>query len=276
MEFRQKEHNIYTEKNINDFSITLTADIHYDELMKKEKLKILKDRLKANESDYICLVGDLINRNNIKDIDSFLMFLDDISRESKTFISFGNHEVMDIINNEICSSSQINLIKSLEQFKNVIVLNNNYYRNGNIELAGITNSFDYYLYENSETFLEEINEELNIPFDKDNFNILLCHSPINIRENKDEIIVLEDCDIVLSGHNHNGLVFPFLDKSFKDRGFINHRKDLFPKYTKGDFYADYTKVIINGGITKFSNYSKFNFVNNFYYSEIDKINVRKR
>lgn len=274
MEVRQKNYEIFTSTDVDDFMITSTADLHYDERFEKQKLLKLKDEILANESNYNCLIGDIINANNIENFDQLLLFLEQISKYSKTIISFGNHEMIDIVNKKAVEQYPREFIKLLQGLKNVIVLNNSYYQENNIEFAGITNSFAYYEKEKPEDFIAEVNENLDKPFNPNNFNILLSHSPVNIISAKGEANILDNCDMVLSGHNHNGLVPPSLEKQFKTIGLINHRKDIFPKYSRENFVVHGTEVIINGGITKFSSYSKFKGFNKHYFMDIDKIQVR--
>lgn len=274
MEIRQKAHEVYTEKNVRNFDITLSADFHYDDKFEIDKLSRIKEAFNRNESYFICLVGDIINENNIKDIDTLLYFIEEISKNSKTIISFGNHEMMNIIDDEPQRCDPNEFIKLLKRLKNVVLLNNEYYDEQQITFAGITNSFNYYKKEALEDFVTEANNGLKKPFNESNFNILLSHSPVNIIKAINEAQILNNCDMVLSGHNHNGLVPPFLEKLFKTRGLINHRNDLFPNNTKDNFSINDKKIIINGGITKFSSGSRFCNFNQCYYMDIDKIQVR--
>ena len=127
-------------------------------------------------------------------------------------------------------------------------------------------------------FIKEIDK--NIHMNKRYYNILLCHSPIDVLKkdvlnNSKEI---RKTNLILSGHMHNGMVPKFLDHK-GNIGFIGPNKIFLPKTARGIVtkYIDYHEInlIISGGITKISSEnSKFlHKFNNCLNSEIVIINI---
>ena len=87
----------------------------------------------------------------------------------------------------------------------------------------------------------------------------LIHSPSCITHPK-IIKELQNFDIILSGHMHNGCVFPILDKIWKsDIGIISASKKIFPHNCRGKIIKTLQKrtinIIISGAITTFSKQS---------------------
>jgi len=102
------------------------------------------------------------------------------------------------------------------------------------------------------------------------YNILLCHSPINI--SKEEIINNINVDLVLCGHMHGGIVLRILRPIFKTGGFISPQKKLFPKYAYGNIKVNKTNIITTSGIKVLSK-RYINKLTNLFPSEIAIINL---
>lgn len=276
MEIREINHEIETLKNIKDLTIYLFGDIHYDDRYDKNKLKRLKEYLNEKEKDYIFIVGDLINNNNIQDIETLLMFIEDISSNCKTIITFGNREFIQIINRKRYQTEPALLMGGLKKIDNVTVLRNSCKKEDNLNLFGIENSSYYYETMDEKIYVDDLKQKLPKKFDEKSFNIVLSHTPLGeyAIEKKDRITALNDCDLFVSAHNHNCLTFPFLENVLeKNRGIMLKHK-LYPNYARGSYQKDDMNVVINGGITKFSN--KLKLMNEFYYMDIDKIRIRSK
>ena len=89
--------------------------------------------------------------------------------------------------------------------------------------------------------LEEFNKYLKkLKTYKKYYNVLLCHSPVNVvNSNK-----LKNIDLVLCGHMHGGVVPNFIRKLFKTNGFINPQFKLFPKNAYGHVKRQNKNIII--------------------------------
>lgn len=64
----KNKHYLIYDKNINKTTnIALFADIHYSNIFKEKKFKLIKENLYDNKQDYICIPGDIIDSTNVLD-----------------------------------------------------------------------------------------------------------------------------------------------------------------------------------------------------------------
>ena len=98
---------------------------------------------------------------------------------------------------------------------------------------------------------------------KGKYNILLCHSPIDICTK--EYLENSNIDLVLCGHMHGGVLPNFLRKVVKNGGIITPERKPFPKNCYGYIKVCNTEVIISSGITVIRP------LRNLFVSEIVKI-----
>lgn len=88
---------------------------------------------------------------------------------------------------------------------------------------------------------------------------------------------IDEFDLILSGHMHNGLVFPFMEKVFpKNRGVISPLRNIFPDNARGIKNIKYNekniKLVITGGVTKFAlSHGVVKKLNKLYPSVIEEI-----
>ena len=101
----------------------------------------------------------------------------------------------------------------------------------------------YYKEEKHNDFYKCLN---NLKINKKYYNVLLCHSPINICDK--EILKNKNIDLILCGHMHGGIVPKCMRKIFKYNGLISPNKKLFPKYAYGNLEIGNTEIIISSGI----------------------------
>ena len=140
----------------------------------------------------------------------------------------------------------------LTSLDNVYLLDNNTTYEDDISFASFNPNLDYYIkyYGEKSEFLRQFNEYKTSKFDKNTFNILLCHDPESIIKlsELENTCIEPNTDIVVSGHMHNGFLPPMLNFIVKNRGIISPTKSYFPKYAHGEVDIDTTKFIINGAI----------------------------
>jgi len=174
-----KEISIYSNKIKKKKSFIFISDIHLGSNSKKHLTKLISkiDKLKF---DFILLGGDLIDSSdvNLNSLNEFKKF------SCPILYVTGNHE------HYLKESKKI--IKNLNKF-NIQHISNHSTFIENINIIGVDDNMT------KERQIEIVNQNLN----KFNFNLLLIHKPsiwLNIRE---------EIDLMLSGHTHNGQIFPF-------------------------------------------------------------------
>lgn len=229
-------------KSFNGYKIAHISDVHNtnSKRLKKSIVQILK----KNEPDIIVITGDLIdsrrtNINNAKD------FLKSIVSVATVYYVLGNHE-----------SRLVDVQKLIKEVQSVGVnilrnMSKNIQKEGtNIELLGLDDPGFFITLENKEEIERKTNEALKtIVRESGNFRMLLTHRPELI-----DIYSKYSFDLVFTGHAHGGQI-----RILGIGGLIAPGQGMFPKYTKGIYSVDNTKLVVSRGIGN----SKFPFrINN--------------
>ena len=274
-------HHDYAKK---DLTIIHIADIHFNINTNAEKLVKVKESIIKLNPDYLVITGDLVDepsitKNKIK-IKELIKFLTDLSTYTKVLISLGNHDIF--------SDNDLVFFKKLNEFNNIILLDNDSYQDDYIYIAGLTLPSKYYYNitydESSDILLEHIqhHQELISKLPARLPKVLLIHSPIKLTD-EEVLNKLSSYDLILSEHTHAGMVPDFLNKFFKkNTGIIAPNKKWFPEISRGKIEkmrkGKRITIIITGGITKLSLkssklLSKLNFI---YNTSINKIIITKK
>lgn len=260
----KNKHYLIYDKNINSSkNIALLADIHYSNIFKDQKFKLIKDNLYSNKPNYICIPGDIIDSTNILDDtkkqQTFLDFFEDIGGIAPTFISLGSHDFTRLDGNNWSVDYNEKWFKELNSIDNVHLLHDSKYDCGDITFTGYTANYQYYYNDTKEESKEILINYLNkhsIKQDDNKCNILLFHSPIRIID--PEILsldALKNIRLILTGHMHNGMIPPILDGLINNnKGLIAPNKSLFPDNARGKktkmIDNKTVDMVISSGITK--------------------------
>ena len=174
-----KEINISSEKIKINKSFVFISDIHLGSNNSKHLIKIISIIEKYN-FDFLLIGGDLIDSSTVD-----LSALNEFKKlDCPIYFVTGNHEYY------IKNSSDF--IQNLSNY-NIHHISNETTLINNINLIGINDNLS------KEKQIEIINKKIK----NENFNLLLIHKPsvwVNIRDK---------VDLMLSGHTHNGQIFPF-------------------------------------------------------------------
>lgn len=265
MKIVNKKYNLGNKLNKK---IVLISDIHYYSKKDIKRLNDVLDNVKKISPNYICISGDILDKANIFDFDLLIEWLNKLSSVTKVVMTLGNHEFYVSKSKNIyrLNKKYINKIKMIE---NLYLLNNENEIIDDINFIGLVLPIEHYQFnnENQEEFKYYIK---NIKTNKKYYNVLLCHSPVNI--SKKEILSKTNIDLVLCGHMHGGIVPRFLRFLFGTRGLINPQKKLFPKNVYGNIKVGNKNVIITSGIKVLSE-SHFPLGRYVFSSEIVEINL---
>lgn len=245
--------NIYSNKVEKDINLIVFSDIHYCGKKDDKKLYKLLNHVKKYDVDYICIPGDLIDSTDKIDRDKFRNWINDLKDICPVIISLGNHDIR-IKESSYISFYDKKYYESLSKLHNVYLLNNNSRSFNDIYFYGFTQSFDYYyLYKNEsvELMKKELDEHKVTNMLPNKYRILLMHSPICTTDN-DIKKKLNNYDLILCGHMHNGVIIPGIDELFNNnRGLIAPNKRILPKVSRG-IVKDKNTLVISSGITKIS------------------------
>lgn len=274
----------YTKKDIKDLKLALISDIHYYPNYNQKILNRILKQIKNNKPDYICIAGDILDTTKCPELSQLFNWLEQLSQISPIIAVLGNHD-------EKCGSMwnwthQKNelLLEGLKKIKNFNLLDNNILTFNNISFYGFNATYKYYEKDNEsfESFEEEMKDK-NPNFNKDNYNITLFHSPINIYNYiaKYPKHPLNDTDLILSGHMHNGCIPYFItnpfNKLFKSSiSLINPLRQFFRPYSQGRIYKIKDGYIYEG-INKFSHSTKlFHKLDFIYQKNVQFITIKKQ
>lgn len=221
-------------KNVAKLKFVVITDLHNKEY--GEKNADLAELVKEQNPDFIAVCGDMVNRGD-PDTTKMKDVLEKLSKIAPTYCCLGNHE-------------RDNAAKFGTDFKSetnstgAVLLDNEYIKftkNGKSVLIGGMSDYPYYEFYTpdddvpSRTLWEEFAEKA-----KNNFTILLHHQPEYIAEDAKKT----DIDLIVCGHTHGGQIqLPFIG------GVIAPNQGLFPKYDKGEFDLDGTKMIVCAGLS---------------------------
>lgn len=260
-----KKYNISNKLNKK---IVLLSDMHYYSKKDIYKLNKILDNIKKISPNYICITGDVIDNSNVLDMQELINWLKKLSNICKVFIIIGNHEFYYNKKKHIYKLNK-NYLKCLNKIDNLYLLDNKNIIIDNINFIGLTLPIEHYNNkENSDEFKKYIEK---IKLKKEYYNILLCHSPLNVVNEIDNI----HADLVLSGHTHGGMMPRLLRLILKHRGLISPQKEFFPKFVYGLIKKNNKNIIITSGVKILSESHTFNnyLITNIFSSEIVEINL---
>lgn len=259
MKIINKTYNLSS--NLNK-SIVLISDIHYENKSDIKHLNKILDNIRKIKPNYICIPGDIIDKADVRNFNQFIIWLEKLTTITKVIVALGNHEFYKNKYKRIFELNKENINK-IKNINNLYLLDNSNLIIDNINFMGLTLPIDHYMEksENKEDFKKYIK---NIKVKDNYYNILLCHTPINIV--KEDIIKGIDVNLILCGHMHGGIVPNFLRKVFGHSGIISPSKHLFPSNVYGHIKMNDKDIIITSGIKMLPN--RLKLFNNLLYSEI--------
>ncbi len=268
-----------------DIKIVVLGDIHqdsrtlYDLSYRDKKIKLYKELLEQVariNPDYIAIIGDLIEKENFdnKLLTDLIIELAGIAR---TVVCQGNHE------KKLESKGySLNWFDELNDFNDVYALENELISFKDITFTTFSprlESYEPWNFKYRDQYLLE--DYRKASFDKegskDKIEVLLTHSPYNVLEGKIKDLITNRYDLVLTSHVHNGIVPDSLEKIIKRRGFVAPYNMPLPKYCRGVYELDTTKVLINKGFRKLSKeFNIYNTLDSFYNHHIQEVVLTKK
>lgn len=255
--------------------ILVISDIHYTSTKDKKILDKILDRLNNYTCDYILIPGDFIDTSKILDEDVLINFLTKLGELAKVIISLGNHDISVRKNGHKVYYFNAELFEKIKNIKNVHLLDNEIYKDGNIRFIGLTLPLDYYSYHENKNYFKRFTNNTFKSVSNKTYNILLCHSPIFFEDEQmiKEVNMLDNISLIVSGHIHAGLVPRFLRNKLHGKGIVNPFHKLWPKRCYGYYSIGDKKLIITPGVTKISAgngiLTHFNFLFDIEMTEIN-------
>ena len=196
-----------------NIKIAFISDTHFGATVGIKRAKSIKRIIEKNKPDLIVFTGDIFE-TDFKDSIPFAEILADIL-PNKKFGVFGNHEYYQGLDNARKSFKKANI--NLLENKSEITENINIIGVNDIRTANISK--------------QEFENILKQQVKSDNFNLLLTHTPLYFEE-----AAKNGIDLMLSGHNHKGQIWPF-----------NFLVNLTNPYLYGHFKSGTANLFVTSG-----------------------------
>ena len=254
---------IYNRLVEEDIKIASLSDIHISDLISNEDIDFMIDSIKKEHPNYICILGDIIDyprivENEINRLKCIKLFMG-LSKISPIYIVLGNHDYMNYDKKDKYKENfKEDFWKEIDKIKNIKIINDKKVILKDIIISGYFEKKNIYHKKEKNAFFDDFSniEELKIN-NNTKPKVLIMHSPEPLDQEKNQTLV-NDYDVVLCGHYHNGCVPSLLNKIWipKNGGIVTPSKRLFPRNVRGirRINGD-TYLIYNGGWTKIANNS---------------------
>lgn len=226
-------------KEFNGYKLILLSDLHncfYN-------IDKIIETIRYENPNGVIISGDMLvyggncREDNLKSLD----VIKEISKFSDVYFAPGNHEMGYMVKKNQEWLEYEKYLLDLDS-DNIYFLDNKTIEitlgNSNVNIYGLHLTDGYYKrFVKKELSKNTINKLLG-KSNSNSFNILIAHNPDYFQEYKHW-----GADLVLSGHNHGGLLkLPIIG------GVISPRLRLFPKYDYGEFRIDDSILILSGGL----------------------------
>lgn len=219
MTIHNEIYNLDSNKIKHDYTFCEVADLHVTKGFSYKLLdKFLESVSDINPDmifvpgDLMCNADDMLNLENAKKLREVL---NGLSKINDTFISLGNHDIKN--GKTLKREDTLKLLKSIEK-EGIYVLANELIKCGEVNIVGFSPREDCYYHRHSsewrDYFIEDF-EECDFEVTSSYYNVLLTHSPEIINSLG---INLLGYDLILSGHNHNGLVPRWMENVIPNLG----------------------------------------------------------
>lgn len=227
-------------KEFDGYNIVQISDLH-SKLFGENNKKLIQ-KIKSLNPDIVVVTGDLIDGEN-NNYNVALDFMKEISKLYRVYYIIGNHEQKSLIKKY--KDEYKDYFNKLHQI-DFVNLDNNKVEivkgDSNINLYGLTVPYSCYkyLFDNQETTSIDIDflEEKLGKVDKEQFNILLAHTPFYFDEYEKW-----GADLTLCGHVHGGIVrLPLVG------GLLSPDRKFFPKYDLGEYTKNKSTMIVSKGL----------------------------
>ncbi|MEA4815671.1 MAG: metallophosphoesterase [Lachnospiraceae bacterium] len=217
-------------KALDSFKIAQVSDLH-NACFGTNQSKLLSAIKEANP-DMIAVTGDLIDSRHTN-IQKAMDFINGAVNIAPVYYVTGNHEAR-IKEYAKLEEQMYKAGVTILRDKSLLIE----YNGSFIQILGL----DDPSFSSGNSALEKSNAEIDIKLKNmltpNFYKVLLSHRPELL-----DIYAQNNIDLVLSGHAHGGQIrLPFIG------GFFAPNQGFFPKYSKGVYEKDQTKMVVSRGL----------------------------
>ncbi len=256
----------FIKESLPQVDVKVVSDIHYSPSFDYSKLSTILDVLNATPTNYVCIPGDLLDStdvlNNYELRIKLLDWLNYLANQYQTFLTLGSHDIAYRQDNKWNLDYPVSFLEDVKDMGINLGYFTPYYEDDNLIVYQLDLPLSYYYSNNGDenvniliSTLENIKEDL-VNLNNKKLKIFICHSPLFLTNEK-VLEYLQEFDLLISGHMHNGMLCPFipsLNHILGNYGLISPNKKLFPDNAKGIKEINVNNhnlyLIVSGGITK--------------------------
>ncbi|MCL2371159.1 metallophosphoesterase [Candidatus Saccharibacteria bacterium] len=286
MRVRVNHFRLASPKVARPAKILVMSDVHNNHEVFAGMLK----RAEKEAPNYICLAGDTLDRTDC-DVAGLVGWIESLSKIATVVIGLGNHELGGcgiLARSRKGYGENLDFYAAVDKIKNCALLNETFetFSPENWLTFGAVNMpkewYSGVARESQAEFRKVLETVPAKALEADRFNVLISHSP-NGWLTRGRLIswkeapILKKLDLILSGHNHGGLVPRVLRPIMMNRGFIGPKYKMWQPHAFGHWTDGRTSLVLSNGVTKFAETSGFSaagrFLNKFWISEIEIIEL---
>lgn len=226
-------------EQFHNCKLVLISDLHNNSFGNHNQ-KLLTAIDKENP-DFIIVAGDMIIGKKNWEPKNSISLLKNLSKKYQIFYGNGNHEqkLYSCLETRTSYEEYCKQIKKMGIYQ---LINESVYLERNkakIRITGLEIPKDYFKkYNRPEMTKEILTKYIEIPKDKQIYQILIAHNPMYFPK-----YAAWGADLVLSGHVHGGILkLPFLG------GIVSPQYELFPKYDSGLFKEKESFMVLSRGL----------------------------
>ena len=223
---RTNHYDLYSKKINGEISAVFISDFHNCGNIKK--IVGMEDEYSP---DLVLFGGDLADRISLDK--KSLKLAEILSKKYKCYFAPGNHEYHLESPEDFFEKLENMGITVLEEQLCTVIVNGN-----KIQICGVYDGEKLSSY-GDKTQLETVSNNSN----KELYRILLAHFPMYVKS-----YLRRGFDLILSGHEHGGIVGIPKGNKNENKGLIGH-KGFFPKFSGGEYSSHHSTMIVSRGIS---------------------------
>lgn len=232
MEYKHRDYEILTKKDIYDSNIITISDLNWNHEITRSDINDLIVQINDFFPRYVFILGNVCTYYNLEDPETrenIKYFFQLLSCITKSFIVFGHHDYR-LSENEKLFLPNIDKLLSFYQTQPVNIINNNYTEETEFNVVGFNKSqLTYQNIDEAKHELKNLLNKINQVLDKNKFNVLITHYELNhLKLNKE---LLKTFDLILTGSSHTTI-----------------KRTLFKK--EEDLSTNEKAIIKTGGVCK--------------------------
>lgn len=235
--FRVTPYQIRSSKVKQPFRFVVLSDLH-NKRFGKENCRLV-EQIRELRPDAVLVAGDLLTAKAGESFENAAQLMEQLSEEYPVYYGLGNHEHRLSLNTEHYGSMYEDYMNRLESCDIHPLINEDRLLNEyGVRIYGLVLEKKFFKRFRLTPVPEHYLEEKIGKVDEKHFSVLIAHNPDYFPD-----YAKWEPDLVLSGHNHGGIIHvPLLG------GAVSPKCTLFPKYDAGLFVQGKSTMLLSRGL----------------------------